>query len=124
MFVSSLGENPVENGLNHHNKNDEEDEVAVDVAVAVPLLLLVQTHLQRVIQFSYSFTHYSLLLNQRFESLLQAGGGVGGGGWLSTVFLIRVAGVTVLRSLLLVFNFPSCFMSARYAGNTLMWRLE
>ena len=109
--------------MNHHNKNDEEDEVAVDVAVAVPLLLLVQTHLERVIQFSYSFTHYSLLLNQRLESLLQTAG-VGGGGGLSAVFLICVAGVTVLRSLLLVFNFPSCFMSARYAGNTLMWRLE
>ena len=108
--------------MNHHNENDEEDEVAVDVAVAVPLLLLVQTHLQRVIQFSYSFTHYSLLLNQRLESLLQAAGGVGGG--LSAVFLICVAGVTVLRSLLLVFNFPSCFMSARYAGNTLIWRLQ
>ena len=108
--------------MNHHHKNDEEDEVAVDVAVAVPLLLLVETNLQRVIQFSYSFTHYSLLVNQRFESLLQAGAGAGGG--LPAVFLIRVAGVTVLRSLLLVFNFPSCFMSARYAGNPLMWSLE
>ena len=122
MFVSSLGENPVENSLDHHYKDYEEDEVAVDVAVAVPLLLLVQTDLQRVIQFSYSLTHYSLLINQRFESLLQARGG--GGSWLSAVFLIRIAGVAVLRSLLLVFNFPSCFMSARYAGNTLMWGLE
>ena len=108
--------------MNHHNENDEEDEVAVYIAVAVPLLLLVETDLQGVIQFSYSFTHYSLLLNQRLESLLQAAGGVGGG--LSAVFLICVAGVTVLRSLLLVFNFPSCFMSARYAGNTLIWRLQ
>ena len=31
--------------LDHDNKDDEEDKVSVEVGVAVPLLLLVETHL-------------------------------------------------------------------------------
>ena len=31
--------------LDHDNKDDEEDKVSVEVSVAVPLLLLVETHL-------------------------------------------------------------------------------
>ena len=112
--------------MNHHHQNDQQDQVAVDVAVVVPLLLLVETDFQRVVQLPYSLAHNSLFLQQGLESLLQSLCGAG----LSGVFLIlwlggpRIACVAVLRSLLLVFNFPSCFMSTRYAGNTLILRLE
>ena len=33
--------------LDHDNKDDEEDKVSVEVGVAVPLLLLVETHLTK-----------------------------------------------------------------------------
>ena len=33
--------------LDHNDKDDEEDKVSVQVGVAVPLLLLVETHLTK-----------------------------------------------------------------------------
>ena len=40
--------------LDHDNKDDEEDKVSVEVGVAVPLLLLVETHLDM-------FTDYDIV---------------------------------------------------------------
>ena len=111
--------------MNHHDQDDQQHEVTVDVTIIVSLLLLVQTHLQGVVQFPDPLAHNSLFLQHGFQSLLETEAGAG----LSGVFLVwqlggsRVAGVAVLRSLLLVFNFPSCFMSARYAGDSLIRRL-
>ena len=40
--------------LDHNDKDDEEDKVSVEVGVAVPLLLLVETHLDM-------FTDYDIV---------------------------------------------------------------
>lgn len=69
---SSLCEHPVEDGLYHNDKDDKEDEVSVEVGVAVPLLLLVETHLYAVIQFSNTVTDVLLLLYEWRERCLQA----------------------------------------------------
>ena len=43
--------------LDHDNKDDEEDKVSVEVGVAVPLLLLVETHLDM-------FTDYDIMVEK------------------------------------------------------------
>ena len=40
--------------LDHNDKDDEEDKVSVQVGVAVPLLLLVETHLTKEKVFEVS----------------------------------------------------------------------
>merc|ERR1719462_847671 len=61
----SLCKHPVEDGLDHNDKNDEEDKVSVQVGVAVPLLLLVETHLDAMVEFSNTVADVLLLLNER-----------------------------------------------------------
>ena len=66
VLIGSLREYPIEHSLDHHHEDDEQHEVAVDVGVVVTLLLLVQAHLDGMIQFSDAITHYPLLLYQGF----------------------------------------------------------
>ena len=41
--------------LDHDNKDDEEDKVSVEVGVAVPLLLLVETNLDKCLRIMISW---------------------------------------------------------------------
>ena len=127
VFICPLCEDPVQHGLDHHHEDHEEHEVSVDVGVAVPLLGLVEAHLQAVIQLANSVAHQPLLLHQGPERLRDAGGG-GARGCGPGVSLVSarpaVAGVTVLRSLLLVLNFPPTLLTPADARYPLIWRLK
>merc|ERR550517_609502 len=58
-------------GLYHNYKDDKEDKVSVEVCVTVPLLLLVETHLNAVVEFSNPVADVLLLLYEWGERCLQ-----------------------------------------------------
>ena len=48
--------------LDHDNKDDEEDKVSVEVGVAVPLLLLVETHLDKCLSLRIMISWWKILI--------------------------------------------------------------
>ncbi len=71
MLADLVREVPVEQRLDHDDQHDEEDHVAVDVGVGVPLLLLVHHDLEVVVQSRQPLVGLALLLLQGTHRLLQ-----------------------------------------------------
>lgn len=59
--------------LYHDHKDDQKHKVAIDVTVTVPLLLLVEAHLDGVVELSYPVAHGALFLDEGRQGRLQAG---------------------------------------------------
>ena len=56
--------------LDHDNKDDEEDKVSVEVGVAVPLLLLVETHLDKYLSLRIMISWWKRLIWRIVTSII------------------------------------------------------
>ena len=56
--------------LDHDNKDDEEDKVSVEVGVAVPLLLLVETHLDKCLSLRIMISWWKRLIWRIVTSII------------------------------------------------------
>ncbi len=62
---------PIEDGLNHDNKDDEDDHVPVDVRVGIAFALVVSHHFDAVLQLRKPVGRWPLQLLDRAKQFGQ-----------------------------------------------------